>query len=544
MAILVAWVAVLGLHVRREYFPAAGARLEAGARLLAPGTHFYLVRLGERVIGFGQTSLDTLPDGFRVSDQLQLRVAALGRVHDTSARTSMELDPSLGLKRFQFDLDSDAGRFGVRGQARDSLLELVLAVGGDEQRSTVPFSPELLLSASLPLQLAAAGALRVGQQHSWKVFDPATLGTRQVMARVTGRDTLIVSDSARQTAAGGWEVTVWDTVPVWRLEQSFGGVRIVSYVDEDGQTVREESPLGYVIERTTYELAREAWDAARRAAAPAGYGGIIEGTAIASSVRLADLAERPRLAVRLAGVDLAGFDLEGGRQQLRGDTLVITREVVGSAGYRLPYTGAGEAASELASEPLIQSADPRIVSAARQAAGSGRGGAGSAGGGADPAVVARRLNAWVYRTLEKDIALTVPSALDVLAAKRGDCNEHTVLYVALARALGLPARSAVGLVYVDGSFYYHAWPEVWLGRWVAVDPTLGQFPADASHSPIPARRPGAPGRTDRPDRTAATGGSMTHCPLAAVPPRRRNGLALRIGVPPRLRRSSAWAELS
>jgi transglutaminase-like putative cysteine protease len=36
-------------------------------------------------------------------------------------------------------------------------------------------------------------------------------------------------------------------------------------------------------------------------------------------------------------------------------------------------------------------------------------------------------------------------------------------------------------VYLGGTFYYHAWPEVWLGDWVAVDPTFGQFPADAAH---------------------------------------------------------------
>ena len=32
-----------------------------------------------------------------------------------------------------------------------------------------------------------------------------------------------------------------------------------------------------------------------------------------------------------------------------------------------------------------------------------------------------------------------------------------------------------------GAFYYHAWNLVWLGQWVAVDPTFGQFPADATH---------------------------------------------------------------
>ena len=70
--------------------------------------------------------------------------------------------------------------------------------------------------------------------------------------------------------------------------------------------------------------------------------------------------------------------------------------------------------------------------------------------------------------------------MQVLARRRGDCNEHTLLYVALARAVGLPARSAAGLLLVDGRFYYHAWAEVYLGDWVAVDPTFGQIPADAA----------------------------------------------------------------
>jgi hypothetical protein len=55
------------------------------------------------------------------------------------------------------------------------------------------------------------------------------------------------------------------------------------------------------------------------------------------------------------------------------------------------------------------------------------------------------------------------------------------LFVALARALGIPTRTAAGLVYRDGQFYYHAWPEVYLHGWVAVDPTFGEVPADAAH---------------------------------------------------------------
>src|SRR3989475_1666602 len=113
----------------------------------------------------------------------------------------------------------------------------------------------------------------------------------------------------------------------------------------------------------------------------------------------------------------------------------------------------------------------RVRAQARQLAGRER----------DPARVAERLTHWVYGHVEKRLTVSLPSAVQVLEQRRGDCNEHTVLYVALARAAGLPARAAAGLVYLDSRFYYHAWPEVWLGDWVAVDPTLDQFPADATH---------------------------------------------------------------
>jgi transglutaminase-like putative cysteine protease len=77
--------------------------------------------------------------------------------------------------------------------------------------------------------------------------------------------------------------------------------------------------------------------------------------------------------------------------------------------------------------------------------------------------------------------MSVPSAVDVLETRIGDCNEHAILAVALLRAAGIPARMAVGVLYFEERFYYHAWVEAFWGRWLAVDPILGQVPADATH---------------------------------------------------------------
>ena len=203
---------------------------------------------------------------------------------------------------------------------------------------------------------------------------------------------------------------------------------------------------------------------------------VILNTAIRSNVDLKDVETHQELRFRLSGVDLSGFDLDGGRQTLRGDTLIVRRENWNALnpGYELPYKRM-DLREELQAEPLIQSDDPRIVRAAERMTGR------RTVWSLDPKGASRQLNASVNQLLAKEVTFSIPSAVQVLEAKRGDCNEHTVLFVALARALGLPARTAVGLVYLDGSFFYHAWPEVWLGEWVAVDPTFGQAPADASH---------------------------------------------------------------
>jgi hypothetical protein len=232
--------------------------------------------------------------------------------------------------------------------------------------------------------------------------------------------------------------------------------------------------LGMTLERRPYEVAFENWkaEAGKRGGAVAADRDIYETTAIAANKRLRD--NIGMLRVRLTGADLAGFDVKGYRQRLRGDTLTITREAPSAlkGRYALPNGARGSMmALFLEHEPQLEVNHPTIAALATRLR----------GGDTDPRVVAQRINRWVYDSLKETITIGVPSALATLEARRGDCNEHTQLAVALLRAAGVPARVAAGLAYVDGKFYYHAWPEIWLERWVAIDPTFGQFPADASH---------------------------------------------------------------
>jgi transglutaminase-like putative cysteine protease len=189
--------------------------------------------------------------------------------------------------------------------------------------------------------------------------------------------------------------------------------------------------------------------------------------------RIDDPTAVERLRVRLEGADgFAGPDLQGAGQTVSGDVFEVR-----DARTLTPGPPDPEAQSFLGPEPFLESDAPEIRSEAARAMGEIKG----------ARARAERLVRHVHALLEKKPTVSLPDALEVLRTRVGDCNEHTTLYVALARALGIPARIAVGLVHLHGAFYYHAWAEVYLeepagrGLWLPVDPTLNQFPADATH---------------------------------------------------------------
>ncbi|MEK6196395.1 MAG: transglutaminase-like domain-containing protein [Deltaproteobacteria bacterium] len=79
--------------------------------------------------------------------------------------------------------------------------------------------------------------------------------------------------------------------------------------------------------------------------------------------------------------------------------------------------------------------------------------------------------------------LSLPDALSTLENRIGDCNEHEVLFAAMARAAYLPTKVEAGVVYLNGRFFYHAWNHVDLGRsdWITADALFNQIPADVTH---------------------------------------------------------------
>ncbi len=469
-AIVTAWLIGLVLLIQREYFRPQLERLAEAATRVTPGAVYYGVMQGDRQIGFASSTIDTAEKSMTVSDYLVADLPMGGTTHRATARTNVTLTRALRVTKFDLALETEGAPINATGTIEgDSVLVLDITAGKEKpDTQRIALSGPILLPTLVPLAVALGERPTVGKHYLLPIFDLASMAPTDVAFDVRAESLFVVNDSSvYDSTSARWRGVLPDTVRAWQVTaQTRGGFS--GWIDEQGRIV-QTMQLGLVLRRLPYEVAFENWKTARAQKEVAENRDILETTAIAANKRMGHRIDA--LTVRLSNVNLSGFDLTGGRQRLVGDTLTVTAEPATAlaATYTLP--GNHIDPEHTRPEPLIQSDAVVIRRLARQIIGDER----------DPRIAAERINTWVHDSITDRITVGVPSAIQVWTRRTGDCNEHTQLFVALARAAGIPARIDAGLAYVNGKFYYHAWPEVLLDGWIAVDPTFGQFPADAAH---------------------------------------------------------------
>ena len=484
IGVLAAWGAGIITFIRGELSRSPGERLAEVAMRVAPGATYFAVEREGQHVGFASNTLDTIPGGLQVTDYFVADLAVGGVVRRASAQSIVHLSRALALRDFTMTFGTDSLPVTASGRTvGDSLLEYVVQLsGGASDTTRVRLIGPLLLPTLVPLAVALGRDPKVGVTYSVDIFDPTTMSTKLLGVTIAAESLFVVADSAAfDPTSKRWLRAHADSVRGWRVV-STDGESFDTWVDELGRLIAVRAPAGFVLHRTAYELAFENWRS-RSAAARRLASGTSKAddhretgarTAISAGVTL-EASQLDTMRIRLRGIDLSRLQLQGGYQSLAGDTVTMVRDnaLTLRPSFPLPPSDVVRRrfSRELRAEPLLEVDHPSIVALAKRLKGAD----------AQADVVIRRIAAWVHDSVAKETSITIPSAITTLRSRQGDCIEHTQLFVALARAAGVPTRAVSGMIYLDGRFYYHAWAEVLLQRWVPVDPTLGQVPADASH---------------------------------------------------------------
>jgi transglutaminase-like putative cysteine protease len=461
--IVIAWVASMAVLVNRSYFDASAGNLATDLARYGSNAEWRGVYYRGEKIGFTVSQTVPRDDGFELQEDGRLQMSLLGASSAAALHTAARVDSNFTLRSFDFSLDPGTGATVVRGRVDPidgpggpARLSIAITSAGSIRTETRELPEAPVLSQNFA-RLLAGGRLVAGSRQQWTIFDPATLRHAPVMVAVGNRE--IVRNAGERS------------LPAFRVDMEYAGLRTTSWITDTGDVVREESPLGLI-------TVREPADRAQSLTVPEPVQtDLLQAAAVVPAMRRR--IDEPRdvrlLRLELNGADLTNADLQGGGQTVRGSTI----ELVDPQSLE-PGPLEEDVDEYLKPEPLIESDAPEIHAEAEKAV----------AGAVDTRARAEKLTRYVNGLLDKKPTISLPSARDVLRTKVGDCNEHTALYVAMARSIGIPARIAVGLTYVrgvTGAFYYHAWPEVYIdegddrGLWLPVDPTLNEFPADATH---------------------------------------------------------------
>ncbi|MHC4069196.1 MAG: transglutaminase-like domain-containing protein [Planctomycetota bacterium] len=359
-----------------------------------------------------------------------------------------------------FESVQDMSGMGMKVSGRimpSGKVKAVVESMGTSQEMTIDYPAGALMLEGLDLLMKKKGLVE-GTSYEVDVFSPTMLSA--IKAKVKAGPLVEVDLLGRVVSLTEVKTT---------LETPMGALEGVDYFDEEFNSLKSVVPVaGMEIELVACDKSfalseNEVVD-------------FLEKLILESPVELKEIGSKKSVSYYLlpkGGKELEIISDDNQRVEKGEDgRVVVTVEPVNAAsGSEFPYKGEDTAAFEMLKPSRhVQSDDERIMSLAKEAIGDSK----------DAAEAVKRIEKFVANYIdEKNLSVGYASAAEVAASKEGDCSEHAVLTVALCRAVGIPARVATGVVYIDafgsfsgGIFAGHAWAQAYVGgKWVGLDAT-------------------------------------------------------------------------
>lgn len=400
----------------------------------------------------GKTEFRWKAEGDKLSffEKSEMKLTLFKKAQLISTDVKVITNSKIEIQSFDFHMTSLEASIEIVGERSGDQLKMRVTQAGKTQTKVLPIQEPLLISPTIRPFILMKGLPADKAQLQAFILEPSALTTVPLTIN------LVKKSSNR------WAATI-----------GYLSHELISEIDGVGNLLSEKADFaGLPVEAVpTTEPALEKL--------------VLDGT----RQDLVDLAKVSfptipmartikNFSVRISGVDLKGFELNRNRQKFENDILTVKTEEISKVATPVQsLVGQKSLERYLEGDTSLPVYDPVIQRKAREIVQNE----------SDLWKRAMKIHDFVFKELEKVPTISVPNALEVLATKRGDCNEHAVLYTALARAVGVPTRTVVGLVYSDRfygepGFYYHAWVEVYNGKeWISIDPTWNQVPSDATH---------------------------------------------------------------
>lgn len=342
-------------------------------------------------------------------------------------------------------------------QVQDNQLKLVKKLAGQSVERFLPL-PQEKLKDTLKFQLWMTQKPKVGDELVSFLFEPFYEQELTCLSTIVGTEERLFNGVTTKL------YKIKTKVNILNLEQT-------SYVTEEGLVLEDIAGEIFTMRLEPKEIAQDI-----------NYSNdVLVSNAAIVDKPIKNPREREHLKLILNGPLKENHLFCDERQQItaEGEKFVFTATRLNAESIpKLTFPVQDEEVKRWA-EPssFVQSDHPEMIKTAREIVGDTT----------DVWEAVQKICVWVKENMKTSYSAQLTNALDVLRHREGDCTEHSLLFVGLTRALGIPAREVAGLIYVDSpkpGFYFHQWAKVWVGKWIDVDPTFNQPLVDVTHIKI------------------------------------------------------------
>jgi hypothetical protein len=421
------------------------------------GTYF-----SDEKVGYSHFKIEPSGRNFKISTDSLMRLTAMRKTNEIRMKERVIVRPDLTLVSFDSVVRMNGKDLRMKGRVEGNLLNVDMTADGERLERQYGVKGDLYHLSAISLMPALKG-LADGRTYSFTVFNPQKQRLEKIRQRLS-----------RVRGGAGPEGAVW------RVKNHLRGTVKSFWMDRKGLTVLERGFGGSLI--TLLEDKETARKIREKAGNPKDLA--LDFSLVRVSRPIPNSEKVRTLKVRMSGVDRSLIPSDhrqrvaparGGSSKDGFDVTVISEDVA-SLKKRSRTLPPAAAEQSLGSDMTIRSGHEEIVEQARKIVSA-----------ADSDLTkVKKLVDWTAKNIRNTLKPS-STALSVLRSREGECRAHTNLYAAMARSLKIPTRLVTGLVYTrEVGFLYHAWAESWVNGWLAVDPSLGQVPADATHIKISA----------------------------------------------------------
>jgi Transglutaminase-like superfamily len=471
IVVLVFWLGMVGWLIRYEAFPEYFThRLDGYRSIISKDVllvdSWMRILVNNSPVGYSYTKMEVEKSDqvnhYKIENSLSFSINLAGVNQRINIKTNSVLNNIYQLQKFYFSIKSQGYSMLIQGKKiKKEIFEITTTTGNTHQTKKVKIPKDVIIYS--PMTEMAMKELKPGQKLSVLTFDPVTMSKTNLTFTGDKKETITIADKQYET-----------TLVMVNVK---GAVSKLWIDTSTGQPIRQTTPFGWTMEKSN---SKEALKSIKKSDSTVN---ILKKLAVKPSGLPVD-RKADKMRLKLSGVDLQGLKFESDRQQILNFNEFETEIAIinGKSEEFLSNRSISDEtlAKFLRASDAVQSDHPKIIETAEKIVSSID--ESSLSGQNKVKEKVEAVFNFVYKNMKKEITISFPSALEVLHTMRGDCNEHTYLFVALARALKIPARITTGLVFTKGRFYYHAWPSVYVkGKWREMDPTWGQIDVDVSH---------------------------------------------------------------